>query len=164
MIIRYAVAAALLAGLVTSPGLAFEPIVSLPGEHLTIHPNGNPDEILATREQTGGQLSVLILTDGAAGGGPGPAIVHAREAEFWYVLEGTYEFHIGDRVVEGVPGTFVAVDAGQPHGFITKTPGKLLTIFSPGGYEHFFMDWDALDLAPGPDLGKLEQSYGVTRP
>lgn len=64
----------------------------------------------------------------------------------------------------GGPGTFVAVDKGQAHGFIGKTPGKLLVLFMPGGYEHFFMDWEAQGLVPGPELGALENSYGVTRP
>lgn len=143
---------------------AFDPIVSLQGEHMTIHPNGATDEILATKEGTDGKIGILTLSDLVGGGGPGPAIVHANEAEFWYVLEGTYEFHIGDKVVEGGPGTFVAVDAGQPHGFITKTPGKLLVIFTPGGYEQFFVDWEKQSLKPGPELGALEESYGVTRP
>jgi mannose-6-phosphate isomerase-like protein (cupin superfamily) len=164
MIMRFALAAALLAGFAASPAVAFDPIVSLADEHLTVEPIGNVHQVLATREQTGGQLGIIILGDSEAGSGPGPAITPAREAEYWYVLEGTYEFHIGDKVVEGGPGTFVAVAAGEPHGYIAKTAGKLLAIFSPGGYEHFFMDWAGMALERGPELGKLENSYGVTRP
>ncbi len=155
-------AAVLLAVAAASPALAFEPIVSLPSDSRVIHPDGATDEILATREQTGGQVSVLIL--GGDGGGPGPAIIHSREAELWYVLEGDFEFHVGDRVINGGPGTFVAVDAGQPHGFIQKGKGRLLVIFTPGGYEHFFMDWAEKGLTAGPGLAPLEESYGVTRP
>lgn len=99
-----------------------------------------------------------------AGDCPGPAIVHANEAEAWYVLDGTFEFHVGDQVFEGGPGTFIAVDAGQPHGYITKTDGRILVMYSPGGCEQFFVDWAAQGLVPGPELGALEQSYGVTRP
>ena len=154
---------AMLAGLV-APAAAFEPIVSLGGEHRVILPNGNSDELLATKEETDGLISFITLSSAAPGDGPGPAIVHANEAEFWYVLEGTYEFHIGDKVVEGGPGTFIAVDKGQPHGFISRSAGKILTIFSPGGYEHFFMDWAEKGLERGPELGKLEETYGVTRP
>lgn len=161
MTLRHAMTASLVLGLIaTGAATAFEPVISLPGEHQIATPLGKELEVLATREQTGGQLGIIILS----GDGPGPSITHSREAEFWYVLEGTYEFHIGDKVVEGGPGTFVAVDAGQPHGFISKSPGRLLTIFSPGGYEHFFMDWGDLGLERGPELGKLENLYGVTRP
>lgn len=42
--------------------------------------------------------------------------------------------------------------------------GHIPSIFAPGGYEQFFVDWDRLGLKPGPDLGKLENKYGVTRP
>lgn len=145
------------------PAQAFEPIVSPGGSHRVIHPGGGTAEILATREQTGGQFSAVML-EGPAGDGPGPAIMHSNETELWYVLEGEYEFHVGDRTLVGGPGTFVAVDAGQSHGFISKTAGKLLVVFAPGGYEHFFIDWDAKKITPGPDLGALEEQYGVTRP
>ena len=162
MNIKWIAAAALLGGMSTS-ALAFEPIISLGGQHTIIHPNGDTDEVLATREQTDGQLGVITLYS-KAGAGPGPAIVQANGAEIWYALEGTFEFHVGDKVIEGGPGTFIAVDAGQSHGYIAKTDAKLLVIYSPGGYEHFFMDWEKQGLKPGPDLGKLENQYGVTRP
>ncbi len=96
--------------------------------------------------------------------GPGSAIVHSKEAEIWYVLEGKYEFYVGGETFEGGPGTFVAVDAGHPHGFTNLEDGKLLVFFTPGGYEGFFVDWETQGLARGPALGALEQSYGVTRP
>jgi quercetin dioxygenase-like cupin family protein len=81
------------------------------------------------------------------------------------VLEGTYEITLGDKTFEGGPGTFVATPAKTPHNIHLKSgPGRFLTIFSPGGYEHFFMDWEKMNLTPGPDLGKLENQYGLTRP
>ena len=154
-------AATALVAMGTVSAQAFEPIISLGGEHPVIHPNGATDEILATKEQTDGLFSVITL---GGAGGPGPAITHANEAEVWYVLEGTFEFHVGDNVFEGGPGTFVAVDKGQPHGFTNDEEGKLLVMFMPGGYEHFFMDWAEKGIAPGPELGALENTYGVTRP
>lgn len=143
---------------------AFEPIISIGGEHDLIHPDGTTDEMLATQEQTDGLLGIITITGDKEGFGPGPAITHASRAEFWYVLDGTYEFHVGDQMVEGGPGTFIGVDAGQPHGFVAKTPGKLLVTYMPGGYEHFFVEWARQGLKRGPDLGPLEQSFGVTRP
>jgi mannose-6-phosphate isomerase-like protein (cupin superfamily) len=156
--------AAIILACLATPSFAFDPIVVLPGGGTAIQPNGNPALVLATKEQTGGQFGAIILSDAGAGGGPGPAIIQQTQTEIWFVLEGSYEFHIGDKVFTAGPGTFIAVDAGQPHGFITKSAGRLLTLYAPGGYEHFFMDWDKLGLKPGPDLGKLEKSYGATRP
>jgi mannose-6-phosphate isomerase-like protein (cupin superfamily) len=154
--------AALLFG-AAAPALAFDPIVVIGGQAPVIHPGGGTQEVLATKAQTDGKFGSTTTTD-PAGGGPGANIVHANEAEIWYVLEGDYTFHVNGRTFEGGPGTFVAVDAGQPHEYTTNTPGKLLMIRQPGGFEQFFMDWDKQGLQPGPDLGKLEASYGVTRP
>jgi quercetin dioxygenase-like cupin family protein len=146
------------------PALAYEPIVSLPGEHTTIFPGGGKHEVLATGEQTDGKFSVMILTN-AAGEGPGPSITHTLGSETWLVLDGTYELHVGDTVLEGGPGTFISVDVGQAHGFIAKTDGRLLVTFTPAGYERFFQEWaDTPGLMPGPELGALENKYGVTRP
>ena len=147
-----------------APAVAFEPIISIGGQHRIIRPHGESDEVLATAEQTDGKYGVITLSDVAAGGGPGPAIVNANADEMWYVLEGTYEFHVGDKVFEGGPGTFILAPAGQPHGFITKSAGRILAVYTPGGFEQFFMDWEAQGLSPGPELGKLEEKYGVTRP
>lgn len=159
-------AAAVAAGLALPalPVFAYDPIISLSNRHTVIQPNGATQEILATSDQTGGAFSAMTIW-GIAGEGPGPSITHTIGSETWYVLEGEYEFHVGDETFEGGPGTFVSVDVGQSHGFINKTDGKLLVIFSPGGYERFFMEWaNTPGLVPGPALGALENKYGVTRP
>lgn len=145
------------------PAWAYDPIVSMEGEHVTVTPAEQSIQILATADQTDGELGVIII-QGAAGEGPGPAIIHGERSESWYVLEGTYEFHVGEETFEGGPGTFLSLDAGQPHGFINRTAGRLLVIFNPGGYEQFFADWDAQDLERGPELGELESRYGASRP
>jgi quercetin dioxygenase-like cupin family protein len=147
----------------STSALAFDPIISLGGQHRILERDGGTDELLATREETDGQLGVIIIPS-KAGQGPGPAIIQHFGAESWYVLDGTFEFHVGAKSFDGGPGTFVAVDAGQPKGFIAKGDGHILVIYTPGGYEHFFMDWARLGLQPGPELGKLENQYGVTRP
>lgn len=150
-------------GAMSAPALAFDPIVVIDGQARVIHPGGGTQEVLATRAGTDGKFGATTTSD-PANSGPGSSIVHANEVEIWYVLEGQYTFYVGGKTYEGGPGTFVAVDAGQPHEYVTKTPGKLLMMWSPGGFEQFFMDWDKQGLKPGPDLGKLEASYGVTRP
>lgn len=149
--------------LASGAAAAYEPIVSMAGEHMRINPPGSAIDVLATREQTDGQFGAVLLLN-KAGEGPGPAITHSLGSETWYVVEGTYEFHVGDRVFEGGPGTFVSVDAGQQHGHVAKTVGKLLVLFQPGGYEHFFIEWNETQVPKGPEAGALEEQYGVTRP
>jgi mannose-6-phosphate isomerase-like protein (cupin superfamily) len=149
----------------TAPALAFEPIVVIGGQAPVIHPGGGTQEILATAAQTDGQFGMITTLDAEAGSGPGGLIVHEARAEMWYVLEGEYTFTIDGQTHEGGPGTFVAVPAGTPHEFVTKTPdAKLLMFYTPGGFEQFFMAWDEQGLEFGPELGVLEASHGVTRP
>ena len=162
MKVQFLFAAGILAA-TAMPALSFESYISLPGPDREIHPAGVTDAVIATKEQTDGQLGMVIL-DNPVGAGPGPAIIDHKAADYFFVIDGTYEFHLGDKVVEAGPGTLLAADKGTSHGYITKTAGHILAIFSPGGYEHFFMDWDKQQLKPGPDLGRIEEKYGVTRP
>jgi mannose-6-phosphate isomerase-like protein (cupin superfamily) len=155
--------AALMLAAAASPAFAFESYISLPGPDRDLHPAGVHDELLATKAQTDGQLGMILLGN-PVGGGPGPAIVDNKAVDYWYVIDGTYEFHLGDKVVDVGPGALLVADKGTPHGFITKTEGHILSIFAPGGYEQFFVDWDKEQPKPGPDLAKIEERYGVTRP
>ena len=156
------VAACIVAGSAV-PAFAFDSYISLPGPDRELHPGGVTDAMLATKEQTDGQIGMIVL-DNPAGAGPGPAIINNNATDYWFVIDGTYEFHLGDKVVEAGPGAMLAADKGTPHGYITKEAGHILAIFTPGGYEHFWIDWDKEQPKPGPDLGKIEERYGVTRP
>ena len=130
MTIKWIAAAALLGSLAT-PALAFDPIISLPGPDREIHPAGVTDAILATKEQTGGQLGMIILAS-PPGAGPGPAIIDNKAADYFFVIDGTFEFHVGDKVFDAGPGTLLAADKGTSHGYIAKTEGHILAIFAPG--------------------------------
>ena len=62
--------------------------------------------------------------------------VHAHQGadKFYFVLEGTGRFKIGDEEREAVAGTLVIAPAGVPHG-VTNTGGKrlsLLVAIAPG--------------------------------
>ncbi len=146
-----------------APALAFDPIVVIGGQVPAIQMGGGAQEVLATKAQTDGMFGILTTADTAAGNGPG-LMMQNNYTELWYVLEGSYEFTAGGKTYVGGPGTFVAVDKGQPHSFETKSAGKLLMIYMPGGFEQFFLDWDKQGLTTGAEIGKLEASYGVTRP
>lgn len=145
------------------PALAFEPVISIGGKAIIIHPGEGTQQLLATRAQTGGQFSAIVDVQ-KAGSDTGGPMIHFKETEIWYVVEGSYEFNIGGKVVEGGPGTLIAVDAGQPHAFTAKTDGKLLMIWTPGGFEQFFMDWDKQGIPFGPEIGAQAESYGVAWP
>ena len=146
----------------TSPALAFEPIVVMNGEGTALF-HGR-EQILATAAQSDGEFGISITTDATPGQGAG-MIVHTKEAELWFVLEGEYTFIVDGTSYDAGPGTLMVADAGTPHQAISKGPGRILQMWMPGGFEQFFVDWDEQILElDALELGALEESYGITRP
>jgi quercetin dioxygenase-like cupin family protein len=65
---------------------------------------------------------------------------HTRYTELFYVLEGTYEFVLGDEVHHTAAGSTVVIPPGNVHAFCNagNEPGRLLIMVLPGGFEGFF--------------------------
>lgn len=151
------------------PAAAFEPVIVLASDAAhpfsvvtTVHAAGGVfdvavprHEILATWQQNGGQVRVMTMAN-KAGQGAGIDNASATGAEALYVLDGTFVFHVGDRVFEGGPGTFMAVESGLPHSYVGKTDGRLLVMVS-GVEQNFSAD----QAAHGPELGRLQGSYAA---
>lgn len=119
-------------------------IVLQPGEGNTIRVPGHP--VITTKvigADTGGAYSLLEMT--IYGEGP-PLHVHKTEEEVFYVQSGEVEIRLGERTVKGTAGSVVLVPRGTPHTFwnVGTEPANLLVIFSPSGYERFFMEVAAL--------------------
>lgn len=117
-----------------------------------------------TAADTGGAFSVLE-TITLPGGGP-PPHVHEREDETFYVLEGEFQFQIGRESMVAGPGTMVIAPKGIPHSFrnIGLTPGKLLVVVSPGGFERFMQEFSELPTNVPPEMAKLAaigQKHGI---
>ena len=79
------------------------------------------------------------------GEGP-PRHRHSREDEGFYVLEGQYEFKLGDQVIVASAGSFLFAPRGIPHTYknVGTTPSRHVTIISPGGLEKMFEELAAL--------------------
>ena len=86
-----------------------------------------------------GSLSVLQNTISAHNGPP--LHVHPFE-EFFYILEGSFVFEIGDDSFAADPGDFLHVPGNIPHVFqnTTEREAKLLLIARPGGVEKYFSE------------------------
>jgi mannose-6-phosphate isomerase-like protein (cupin superfamily) len=83
----------------------------------------------------------------ADGGFPGPRPhVHRTHEELFYVLEGEFDFFLGDRVLRLGPGSFVNVPPGVVHDFRNPAalPARWLGIASPGGLDRYFEEVMAL--------------------
>ena len=105
---------------------------------------GIPMLIRVHGKDTGGVLSVVESLD-VPGGGPPPHI-HHREHETFQILEGEYEFVIGDKKVIAKPGTTLFAPRGVPHTYryLGKSPGRLMCFITPSGFEGFFDEIGAL--------------------
>lgn len=92
--------------------------------------------------ETGGGLLMIEYTH-LAPGGP-PLHLHHSQEEFFYVMEGSVAFQIGEQRLELKPGECVLAPRAVPHTFSATQPnGRLLTAFTPAGkMESYFRDAD----------------------
>lgn len=68
-----------------------------------------------------------------------PGHSHEFEAEAFYVLDGTLQMGVGDRVYQCTPGSYVYVPKQTVHDWrVTSAYCRFLTWIIPGGFEHFF--------------------------
>lgn len=65
---------------------------------------------------------------------------HLQAVELFYVLDGQLEISVDDQTITAEPGHSVLVAKGQAHAFANRTgrPARMLAIWSPGGFEHFY--------------------------
>jgi mannose-6-phosphate isomerase-like protein (cupin superfamily) len=96
--------------------------------------------IKTTPEQTGGAYSVVEV-ESFPGNGPPPHI-HHREDECFYVVEGAFSVILGGKILDIADGDFIRIPKGTPHTYknVGAIPGKLLVVFSPGGFEQLFAE------------------------
>jgi quercetin dioxygenase-like cupin family protein len=104
---------------------------------------------------TGGALSVVESHD-LPGGGPPPHI-HHREDETFQVLEGEYEWIVDDKTFVAQKGATIFAPRGIPHTYryVGKTPGKLMCVITPSGFEGFFEEIGAMSPQQQQDIPRV---------
>ncbi len=97
-------------------------------------------EILATRERAKGAFGIFRI-EIAPQSGP-PAHIHRGEDEFFYVLQGQFQFKLGDQLVDAPTGSFIFLPRDHIHTFqnIGAEAGLLLVGVTPAGLEHLFVE------------------------
>jgi mannose-6-phosphate isomerase-like protein (cupin superfamily) len=96
--------------------------------------------LLADSSSTDGKLSTqrVTLSGGADGATPHH---HAGSAELFYVLGGSAQLLVGDRVVVANDGDLVVIPPGLPHAFAAAAGSDpdLLVVITPGveRFEYF---------------------------
>jgi quercetin dioxygenase-like cupin family protein len=105
---------------------------------------GIPIYIRVHGRDTNGTLSVVESHDSPAGGPP--PHIHHREDETFQILEGEYEFMVGNQTILAKAGDSLFAPRGVPHTYrlAGKSSGKLMCIITPAGFEKFFEEIGAL--------------------
>ena len=115
---------------------------------------GSLFEHLLSADESGGQLGVAIVTQPP--GTATPLHRHTREAEAFYLLDGTMTYRAGEDVFHLGAGDFIWLPAMLPHAFRVTgdQPVRFLGLTDPG---HLFDLYDEVGLPalehrlPGPD-------------
>ncbi len=137
-----------------------EAITRGPGEGRALWVPGHQVTCKAAGEETGGAYSLLevIMT----GEGP-PQHIHKAEDEAFYVLEGEVDVKRGEETLHAPTGAFVLVPRGTTHTLWStgSTPAKILAIFSPPGFEEYFIETGEEDKEPDP-TAYIEKATAVS--
>ena len=95
---------------------------------------GSLAEIKATAADTGGQMTIIEITDPP--GSEAPLHVHHNEDEAFWILDGDATFEVGDATFEAHAGDYVYGPRDIPHRYTVGDAGcRLLFVFTPGGFE-----------------------------
>ena len=118
---------------------------------------------IASSEDTSGAYAVVELTEM-----PGYKTAwhqHNNCEEAFYVVEGTLTIQIADKTYEFPAGSYVLIPRGTPHGQgnFTTSPVRLLTTFTPGGFDHFFRDRVDLFKAVKPGECAFQKKFDELR-
>src|SRR5881394_1286723 len=125
---------------------------------------GIPMVIRIHGRDTGGVVSVVESHD-VPGGGPPPHI-HHREDETFQILEGEYEWMVGDKKFVAQKGTTIFAPRGVPHTYryLGQTPGRLMCVITPSGFEGFFEEIGAMSPQQQQDIPhvmEIGKKYGL---
>ena len=139
-------------------------VLRLPGDGETTSLFGDTYTVKASGDETNAALSV-IEAELAPGSSGTPLHVNTREAENYYILEGTLTFRLGESTVEAPAGSFVHIPQRvvHTHWNATAAPVRLLGVPAPAGFETFFAELAELmaSMPPGPpDMSQIGALYG----
>lgn len=118
-----------------------------PTEGREVAYQGGVTNIKLSAADTDGTLAVGLQVI-RPGSGP-PCHVHASFDELFYILEGTFTFLAGEREFTVGPGATIYVPRGVAHRFANTgdADGKMLGVFSPAGFEEWFLKIGEMEAA-----------------
>ncbi|MDP8967743.1 MAG: quercetin 2,3-dioxygenase [Actinomycetota bacterium] len=118
----------------TSQAPALDPVAVAGGEGEARWWFGGLAVVKATAADTGGQMTILEITEPP--NEQGPLHVHHTEDEAFWILDGSATFEIGEQTIEARAGDYLFGPRDIPHRYATGPDGcRMLFIFTPGGFE-----------------------------
>ena len=116
---------------------------------------GIPMVIRIHGRDTGGVVSAVESHDVPAGGPP--PHIHHREDETFQILEGEYEWTVGGKAFVAQKGATIFAPRGVPHTYryLGQTPGRLMCVITPAGFEGFFEEIGALAPQQQQDIARV---------
>jgi mannose-6-phosphate isomerase-like protein (cupin superfamily) len=139
-----------------------------PGEGEALWWLGMLATIKATKEQTGGQYTLVEIL--APDGYEAILHVHHQEDEGFYILEGEMTFYVGEQTVKARPGSYLLGPKDVPHAFtVDSGPARLLFVLSPAGLEGLIREMGeparSLEVPPQPqgppDEAEMERMAAI---
>src|SRR6202795_3028681 len=107
------------------------------GEHIKL--GGEPNDCKVSAQDTDGAMCVFEFT----GMGGGPRHLHHDQDEWIYVIEGEFDFELGDKRFRVGAGESVFIPRKVPHVWacVSGKPGKIINVYQPAGkVEEFFRE------------------------
>jgi quercetin dioxygenase-like cupin family protein len=136
-----------------------------PGEGEALWWMGGLATIKATKEQTGGQYTLVEILVPEFPMEESLLHVHHFEDEGFYILEGEMTFYVGDQTIKARPGSFLFGPKDVPHAFsVDSGPARLLFVLSPAGMEGLIREMGesarSLSIPPPPEEPPDEAEMG----
>jgi mannose-6-phosphate isomerase-like protein (cupin superfamily) len=106
-------------------------------------------------------FSMFEIEDPA--GMSGPTHIHHADSEAFFVLEGAYEFTIGDRIERATTGSFVYIPKHLPRRRrnYANTTGRLLAITATSGHENFYREIAEMKTFDSARLQVAANRFGI---
>ena len=123
----------------------------------------NTLDIKISGNDTDGDLAVFEQNGSAAKGGP-PLHIHPFQDEWFYVIEGSYLFQVGEDKYQMKVGDTIFLPRKVQHAFVQLTEkGKMIVSYLPAGkMEEFFKVTDAWTSPPtSEEIAKVFQEHDM---
>jgi len=126
------------------------------GERIKL--GGEPNDCKVSGRDTDGAMAVFEFT----GQGSGPKHSHYEQDEWIYIIEGNFEFIVGDKRFHAGAGESIFIPRKVPHVWISadQKPGRIINVYQPAGrMEEFFRDVGRHSDPPPHETMSLKQMH-----